>query len=138
MKTLISIISVIVVLMAGTIGFQYSELSQKQPVGSVNTANEYHHTFTGTAGLTTQLISATPVTLGSVVITGASTGQIVFYNATTTDATKRTTAATTSLPVLANFPVSAAVGTYTFDVFADKGLLVTWQTAVGTSTITWR
>lgn len=137
MKTLISIISVIVVLMAGTIGWQYSELSQKQPVGSVNTANEYRAVYATQGGTQTAVLSTGPATLGSIVITGANTGTLKIYNATTTDVTKRALA-TSSLAILAAIPASLAAGTYTFDVSAVNGLMYDWTGTIATSTITWR
>lgn len=73
--------------------------------------------------------------LGSVVITGAATGNFCLFDATTSDATKRSNAATTTL---ACFPASAAAGTYTFDLKYTYGPLLNYTGNVATGTITYR
>ncbi len=115
-------------------------ISQEPLLGSVNLANEYHATTTQ------QIAPITPAyftlksetgALGSVIITGAATGNFTLYDATTTDVTKRA-GATSTLTVLAHFPTSAAAGTYTFDEVFFKGLLYTSVGNMGSSTITYR
>ena len=77
--------------------------------------------------------------LGSVIITGANTGIINFYNATTSNVSARTGNTATSTILLASFPASAAAGTYTFDVVYTTGLLVELESGLmATSTITYR
>lgn len=76
-------------------------------------------------------------TLGSVIITGTSTGNLVLYDATTSNVTLRA-GATTTLPILAQFPANAVGGTYTFDEYYQLGLVVEFNGAQGTSTITYR
>ena len=116
-------------------------------LGSVSRGSEHHATTTTTATskVPTNIAfqnettgSSTPGTFGSVVITGAAAGVMTFYDATTSDATKRDVVATSSLPVLASFPVSTAAGTYTFDTTFRKGLLFDVKGTMPTTTITWR
>ena len=89
-------------------------------LGSVNVTGEYY--ATSTAGGTVygatitgdNLIRTGQGTLGSVVITGANTGIVNIYNATTSNVTKRTGQPATSTILLASFPASVAAGTHTF------------------------
>lgn len=76
---------------------------------------------------------------GSVVITGANTGVVNIYDATTTDVTKRTNNRATSTILLASFPASTVAGTYTFDAVYTDGLFVELNSGtMPTSTITYR
>lgn len=130
-----------ILAIAGSLSSTLFETADR--LGSVSQASEYIATSTaantvyGATITGDTLIQTGPGTLGSVVITGANTGIINFYNATTTDATQRTTATSTIL--LASIPASAAAGTYTFDVRYFDGLYVD---IVGgnmpTTTITYR
>ena len=137
MKTLIAIVIIVVLGMAGTIGYLANQGGEPM-VGSVQQGGEYHSTYTPTAGTAAQLIKSTPGTLGSIVVTGAGAGYLNIYNATTTNANLRAITATTSLPVLAEAPAGLAAGTYTFDIIAADGMLAVFTGAIGTSTITWR
>jgi len=94
--------------------------------------------FAGTAiaGLTT--LKAGRGILGSLVITGAGAGTINFYNATTSDVTKRTGTTATSTILIASFPASAAAGTYTLDANFTDGLLMEIIGSAPTSTPTWK
>lgn len=95
--------------------------------GSVSQASEYIATTTkkstdGTNNLASYgLINECTQTLGSVIITGANTGVINIYDATTTGA--HSNYATTSSQI-AHIPASAAAGTYTFDARSVTGGLV--------------
>lgn len=108
--------------------------------GGVNIANEYHATTTikNSTNVDT-LISTGSGTLGSVIITTAGNTSFDLFDATTTDVTKRATTQSTSTIMIASFPASATVGTYTFDTVFTKGLFfdVTAGT-LGTTTITFR
>ena len=138
MKIIGTIIGALLTIAVFTVGFNMGKFEQKQPLGSVNTGNEYHAVYATALGTQTAVLSTGPATLGSIVITGANTGSLKVYNATTTDVTKRALA-TSSLEVLAATPASLAAGTYTFDVVATKGLIYDWSsTAIPTSTITWK
>lgn len=113
---------------------------EQKAVGSVADGQGYVATSTKSADGTIlpnySLVMNGPGTFGSVVITGANTGVMYFYDATTTDKTLRTNQATTTI---ATFPASTAAGTYTFDAVVNYG--VVYQLVVGvtpTSTITTR
>lgn len=117
----------------------WSDREQKA-VGSVADGQTYSATttkaFDGTALPTNTIIKSGTGTFGSVVITGANTGVMAFYDATTTDSTLRTNTATTTIAV---FAASTAAGTYTFDVTVKYGLI--YQLVSGTaptSTVTFR
>lgn len=107
-------------------------------LGSVTQGNEYFSTTTRNAVTGAELTNLKVLkvgagSLGSVVITGAGTGIMNFYDATSTVTNAEW--ATTSLAV---FPGSTAAGTYTFDVAFSRGLLFEEIGSVATSTITWR
>lgn len=109
-----------------------------QALGSITQGNEYFSTTTRSAVSGVELtnlkvLKIGPGSLGSVVITGAGTGIINLYDATSTVTNAEW--ATTSLAV---FPASAAAGTYTFDAVFSKGLLFEEVGSVASSTITWR
>ncbi len=76
--------------------------------------------------------------VGSVVITGAAAGLMNFYDATTTDATKRDVTQATSSILLFSIPASLVAGTYTFDVAFGRGLIVDIVGTFPTSTVTYR
>ena len=93
-------------------------------------------TSSGTTGL---VIKTGAGTLASVVITGANTGVMNFYDATTTDVSKRTGNTATSSILIASFPTNIAAGTYTLDTEFSTALLVElYSGAFATSTITYR
>ena len=96
----------------------------------------YEYVYTIPTGDASQLLKTSFGILGSVVITGVGTGDLTLYNATTTNANLRAIAATSSLPVIASFPTSTAVGNYDFDVAFNDGLLAVFTGVIGTSTIT--
>ena len=76
---------------------------------------------------------------GSVIITGANTGVLNFYNATTSDVNLRTGNKATSTILLASIPASTAAGTYVFDVEYTNGLLLVLESGLmPTSTISYR
>ncbi len=108
---------------------------------SVPLGGEYQGTTTqSTAGsfAAEALLQTGGGALGSVVITGATTGTISIYDATTSDSTKRTDQIASSSLLLASFPASAVAGTYTFDRFYFRGLLIEITGTTPTSTITFR
>jgi len=88
---------------------------------------------TGTALASPKTLTTGPGTLGSLIITGANTATINFYDATSTAA--HSDYATTTL---VSFPASAAAGTYTFDLEFKRGLVVEIVGTVATGTITWK
>jgi hypothetical protein len=105
--------------------------------GSVSQTGEYQSTTTVAATNSALVLKTSPGTLGSVIITSAATGYFTLYDATTTVPSQRAKA-TSSLTQLANFPVSAAVGTYTFDTSFYDGLIAVWTGNIASTSITYR
>lgn len=103
--------------------------------GSVNYGSEYQSTTTDATWNTNNnlVVSGTGV-LGSVVITLTSNAPLVFYDATTTG--PHSDHATTTI---ASFKTTTA-GTYVFDAYFTRGLVVETASTVGkaSSTITYR
>lgn len=114
-------------------------------IGSVAISNEYRSTTTptasagseGFAGVFTLATTTGAGTLGSVIITGTSSGAFAIYDATTTNALLRTPMSTSSI-TLASFPAGMPAGTYTFDTAYNRGLIAVFTALVGTTTITYR
>ena len=135
------LVGVVILLVAGLAVFAFLlGKATNNSFGSVAQSNEYNVTTTSYLSAVPAIVSFTtdPATLGSVVITGANTGIMDFYNATTTNKNLRTGQAPTSTIHIANIPDSLAAGTYTFDVKAPLGLLMVSTGSLATSTITWR
>jgi hypothetical protein len=132
-------IAFICVAMCLTILAIISLSSKKADASLADSSQAYESTTTRTAitGVPyTQLtyISQGFGTLGSVVITGANTGVINIYDATST--VTNTQLGTTTLAVI---PASMAAGTYTFDVRYNRGLVIEVVGGLApTSTITWK
>ena len=119
----------------------------EKSLGSVVQGNEYNSTTTPLASAVTstttsaRLIRVLKVgggSLAQVTITGvrtSDTASLAFYDATTTNITKRNRSTTT----LATF-ASTTAGTYTFDAAFSDGLIVEVgeEDTSASSTITWR
>lgn len=104
---------------------------------SVGFSGEYNYSTTtrdhaGTA-LTSRVLKTGPGALSSIQITGANTGIINFYDATST-VTNSEWATTT----LASIPASAAAEGFVFNASFVKGLYVEVVGLAPTSTITWK
>jgi len=113
--------------------------NQNKGIGSVMQSGEYHATTTSQGRFPSSVVLQSGYgTLGSVIITGATTGIINLYDATTTDVTKRTGNTATSTLYIATLPASTAAGTYTFDTSFYTGLLVEIIGTTPTTTITYR
>jgi hypothetical protein len=116
--------------------FSIANRPVEQALGSVARSNEYQSTTTDATFPTFKVIKSGDGSLAQVTITTAGTGSLTFYDATTTDRTLRTNAATTTL---AKFQITTTVGTYTFDSIFRYGLLVeTTGSNIGSTTITYR
>ena len=107
-------------------------------LGSTTVGNEYNSTSTksynGTAISTFISLKTTSGTLGSVIIGGATAGQVInLYDATSTLSNSQTGTST-----LVTIPSTALGGTYTYDLNFYRGLLLEVIGATGTSTITYR
>lgn len=135
-------IGIAIVLIAGTVFFAFST---EKNVGSVVQGSEYSATSTAPSsayGATitgSALVKNGPGQLGQITITGAGTGVVNIYNATTTNVSARLGQVATSSILLASFPASTAAGTYIFDVPFTYGLYVDVVSgAIPTSTISYR
>ena len=133
-KILVTLFAFVLIVIAGISLIGKREVTT---LGSTVVGNEYQATTTYSKlslplfNTRQTLISNSPGTLGSVIITGAVAGPMIFMNATST-----TDIASTTIVV---FPASTAVGTYTFDLVITRGLIV--ESLAGlmpTSTITYR
>ena len=106
-------------------------------VGSAIMGQDYNSTTTPSSWqLKPTVIKTGPGALAQVTITGTSTGTMYFYDATTTDKTKRT--GNTATTTIAQFPNLNTQGTYTFDVTFNDGLILEIIGSGATSTISWR
>jgi len=139
-----NILAVAVLLIAVTLAMLVLQ-NPREAGASIRSGDEYTATSTAANSLYgatitgDRLIKTGYGSLGSVIITGANTGVINFYNATTSNVLRRTGNTATSSILLASFPASVAAGTYTFDVTYTDGLLVELDSGVmSTSTITYR
>ena len=114
-------------------------------LGSVSVSNEYQATTSNPNQplSVNQIIKAGPATLGSVIVTtaGAAGGHLSFYNATTSDSTKRESKYSTSTQLRVALPNNLVAGTYTFDIDFPIGLVVVYTGTAGaqaSTTITYR
>lgn len=112
-------------------------------VAGVQQGDEYQATTTTSTMSGTfdglEVLKTGQGSLGTVIITGANTGGLVFFDATTTDITKRAASKATSSIAIAEIPVSLAAGTYVFDAEFTDGLTIVRLSGSGpTSTVTWR
>lgn len=97
--------------------------------GSTIQGNDYQATTTAGNSVygsitASKVIKSTYGSLGTVVVTGANTGVVNFYDATTTDITKRTNNTATATILVASLPASLAAGDYVFDTALSWGLYV--------------
>jgi len=141
---------VVAAIIVAAFAVAFLTLFQASPaIGSVIQSQEYRSTSTvdhvGVANLANfaRLKGAgdncTAGSLAQVTITGANTGVIFLWDATTTDSTLRAARFSSSSILVATFPASLAAGTYTFDAELDCGLIYELASgSVPTSTIMWR
>ena len=117
----------------------YLSQPKEQEVSSVQRASEYHSANLFATSSAYYLIKSGNGTFCSAVINVLGTGNVVFYDATTTNVNLRVNQqATSSLPVVAVISNSQAAGTYTYDNLFYNGLLAVFQGTQGSSTITFR
>lgn len=125
------------------VGFQLIYTEQVN-IASVSQGSGYNATSTAGGAVYgaftgDQLLKTGWGTLGSVVITGANTGIVNFYNATTSNVLARTKNIASSTILMASMPASLVAGTYVFDTVFTSGLLVELESGImPTTTITWR
>ena len=122
------------------------QVIKPQALGSVTVGNEYIATSTAASnaygGFTGDaLVLQGTGTFGSLVVTGANTGVINIYDATTTvvGAGGRAASKATSTILIASIPASMAAGAYPFDVAFKDGLLFDLISgSMPTTTVTYR
>jgi len=133
-------LAVVALLLGGLLSMTVQDLS----LGSVAVSSEYQATSTAESAdrgafIGSRVIKTGHGTLGSVMITGAATGIVYLYDATTTDATARASSKATTTMLIAEFPASTAEGTYVFDVSFKDGLYFDLASGVmPTTTVTFR
>jgi len=108
--------NVIIGLMVGIalIGGLLYGYEQKEDLGSVNIANEYHYASSTGAGAV--LVQTGHTVLGSVIILEDSAHAFTISNATSTTDLSGT--------VVGVIEASAPHGTYTFDISLSRGLVI--------------
>ena len=124
------LIAILVALIALLGGYQGSQILGDSSAD----ANYATTTSTGRFPTTALLRSGSGVFTG-VTITGAAAGVMEFYNATTSDVTKRASSLSSSTILIASFPASAAAGNYLFNTPFSTGLFVAITGTMPTSTI---
>ena len=137
MKITYTIVVIAVIALLG-VAVGWNSKPVVEQLSSVQTASEYNHTNIIATTSKAFLFKSEPGTLGSVIINVLGTGNVVFYDATSTIPAQRTITATTSLPIVGVIAASQAAGTYTYDVNFYNGLIAVFDGTIGTSTITWR
>jgi type II secretory pathway pseudopilin PulG len=137
--------SIIGILLAAALIAYLMSVQPWNAQGSVIQGNEYQATSTAANALygartdTEGLLKTGYGSLAQVTITGANTGILNFYNATTSNVNLRTGNTASSSILIASFPASAAAGTYTFDATVTTGLLYVLEGGnMPTTTIMWR
>ena len=141
MKTFYIVVTIALSALLGVaIGLNLHQ--QPVPLGSVQTGSEYHATTTYPAMPAFNYLKTEGGTLGSLVVTKASTATSMnyLYDATTTNANLRAVSmATTSITLLA-WPNNLAAGTYTLDEVFFNGLILENSAGaiIASSTITYR
>jgi len=140
MNKTLKVLSVVVVVVVA----YFVLINQPKNIGSVPITHEYLATSTAAsnaygAWTNDTLVRSGVTTFGSVIITGANTGIVNIYDATTTSILKRAPSKATSTILIASFPASTAAGTYTFDIQLKDGLYVDLVSGLmPTTTITYR
>src|ERR1051326_8572175 len=123
------------------LGFVIAFRLAPQPVaGSVTQGNEYiARNFAANnvygASTTPGALKIGAGSLAQVVIEGATTGTLNFYNATTSDALFRDASQSTSSILIASLPASLVAGTYTFDASYSRGLFMDLTGTMPTTTV---
>lgn len=113
------------------------EVSASTPLGGEYQATTTN-TFTTVTAQADRVLLSTNGTLGAITITGANSGTINLYDATTSNISDRTGQVATNTILVASFPASTAAGTYTFDRVVVNGLYLSVSGTAPTSTIMYR
>lgn len=144
-KTLSYSIAVLAVMIAFVGAFVVMTYRADTSLAAVGIGNEYIATSTAQNSMyganTSQsfLIATGQGSLGTVIVSGANTGIVNFYDATTTNVSKRTGQPATSTILLFSMPASLAAGSYPIDVQFTTGLIMDLNGGnMPTTTITYR
>jgi hypothetical protein len=140
---------IVVAIIAALVFFLAINTRPSTVIGSVAQTEEYSRvniaasaaygaTTTPNSNGTTGGIKVGTGAFGSVIIEGAVAGTLNFYDATTTDVTRRTGNKATSTILLASLPSSLVAGTYVFDEAIQTGLFVEILGTAPTTTVTFR
>lgn len=131
----IAVLLVEIVLTSRPLVVEGSTLQGQEYMATTTAANSvYGATVTGST-----LIRTGSGSINSVIITGANTGIVNIYDATTSSILLRATRMSTSTILIATLPASIVAGTYTFDATYSNGLYVDLIGGnMPTSTITYR
>jgi hypothetical protein len=134
-KILLTLIITIAVFIGVLLGLR---LAQKPaPLGGAY--DEVTYSTTTPVAAATTVLKTKSGQLVTLVVTKTDTGTVSFYNATTSDITKRTGGVATSTILIANFPTGATAGTYNFsNASFSNGLLMVTTAGFASSTITWK
>lgn len=137
---ILAAMAAVALLLGGVVALTVQDLS----LGSVAVSNEYQATSTAESAdrgafTGSRVIKTGRGTLGSVMITGAATGIVYLYDATTTNADFRAASKATTTLLIVEFPASTAEGTYVFDISFNDGLYFDLASGVmPTTTVTFR
>ena len=136
MKTFFTVIGVAVAILGGIL-FGADLVDKALPLGSVTDDGLYNYTqFTGAIATSTAIKSKSGA-LGSVVVTEAYAGALVFYDATSTAAVTDGT----YLTRVADMKSAITEDTYVFDVALARGLVMVsadGYSFAGDLTVTWK
>ena len=135
--TIIQSVFVLILAFSAIVVFYLANQPASPAYASVSEAMEYQATTTGATTLNTRTLKDRYGSLAQVTVLGANTGTMTFYDATTSNATLRA-GATSTLPIIAEFPANIAAGTYTFDARFINGLLLVVQGTPATSSVMFR
>jgi hypothetical protein len=129
----------VLLLVAGLLaGYLIGTSDVKIPLGSVTVGNEYQYSqYSGTVATTT-LLKKGPSALGSIIITEDTAAIIEIYDCATTS--ESYVASTTYSTLITRLQTAMAEGVYTFDIQANRGIVVSSSltTLAGDITFTYR
>lgn len=147
LSTLDRIILGIVGVLLATTAWAFLFTNTFKADASVVVGNEYTistttRSFAGVAMNNLQNLTGTTTAktgvFGSFLITGANTGVIYLWDATTSDVTQRAPSMSSSTILLATFPASAAAQSYPLEVAFKRGVLVESVGSIATGTMLYR
>jgi hypothetical protein len=127
---------ILVALIGGIIFFKNTPV--EQPIGSSGAGSINQSTTLLATTSSVWQFKVGAGALSQIVVNVLGTGNVVFYDASSTLPAQRTIAATSSLRAVGVIAASQAAGTYTYDVGFYDGLIAVFSGTQGTSTIAWK